>query len=1154
MVSVLYVDDEPDLCELAKLFLEQSPEFSVITHTSAKEALSSMDLRSCDAIVSDYQMPDMDGIQFLRSVRSTLGNIPFILFTGRGREEIVIQAINFGADFYLQKGGDPGAQYAELAHKIRIAVERREAKDALKDSEQRLAGIISFLPDATFAIDRAGTVIAWNRAIEEMSGVMAADVLGKGDFEYSIPFYGGRRPILIDLVLSKDETIRQRYTFIQEKEDKYISEIFIPHLYGGRGAYLWFIASPLYDSDGVVVGAIESIRDITIRKKAEDALKDSEQRLNDIIDFLPDATFAIDRSGTVIMWNRPIEEMTGVSAADMLGKGNYEYAIPFYGSRRKILIDLIYETDEIIATNYAHILHEKDTLIAETTLPRPKGEKKILMGKASPLYNRQGEVVGAIEAIRDITGLRMAEGLAIDTRKDWETIFRAIGHPAIVLDADNHIIDANDATVRVSGLSLDQLKGKRCYEVFHDPGTDRPPEFCPFDQLRSTGSIEPSGAEIAAMGGYYHISCTPVFDAAGNLEKVIHIAMDVTGQRRARNDLQAAYEQISASEEELRGQFEALVESEQRFRESEAKYRELADMLPQVVFEMDLGMRVTYANRYALFAFGLTGQDLAAGIEGLRLIVPEDHDRIRKNLEKVLRGEEYDDHEYTAVRSDGTIFPVLIYSAPFYLDGRPAGLRGVIIDISSRKKTEAELRDREAMLAAIFRVAPVGFLLVKNRVIMSVNDKICLISGYSQEELTGRNARMLYGSDEDFEFVGRTNYSRDQLYGLDAIETRWAMKDGMSRNILLSGTPLDPARPEFEWIIVALDITRQKQMETEIRQSQQQLDNLMQNLPVGVFRTTTTLPGKRIMVNPVLAQMFGYDSVEEFMQSSLEESYADPGGRRAFIDTLSREGFVSNAEVRFRKKNGELFWASISAVMACAPDGSPEYLDGVLTDITARKRAEDALHEANRRSKLLTSMTRHDMLNQLTALRGFVQVATTKTVDPDLGGYLDKIQRITGTISSQLEFTRAYQELGINVPSWLRLRDVLANAAHGFPVSVSPACNAVGLFADPMLERAFFNLFENAIRHGGRVTAVTVQCRQGPEGLCIVVEDDGTGIPAADKEKIFLRGFGKNTGLGLFLVQEILAITGIGIRETGTPGSGARFVITVPKGVFRVSS
>ena len=122
MISVLYVDDEQGFLEIAQLFLEQSGDFSVKTVTSAQEALDSPAIRSCDAIVSDYHMQGMDGITFLKAVRERFGDIPFVLFTGRGREEVVIEAINNGADFYLQKGGDPEAQFAELAHKIRQAV------------------------------------------------------------------------------------------------------------------------------------------------------------------------------------------------------------------------------------------------------------------------------------------------------------------------------------------------------------------------------------------------------------------------------------------------------------------------------------------------------------------------------------------------------------------------------------------------------------------------------------------------------------------------------------------------------------------------------------------------------------------------------------------------------------------------------------------------------------------------------------------------------------------------------------------------------------------------------------------------------------------------------------------------------------------------
>ena len=152
-------------------------------------------------------MPVMDGIEFLKRVRASGNTIPFIIFTGRGREEIVIQALNEGADFYLQKGGEPLSQFAELAHKIRQAVQQRRAEASIRDHERREADIINFLPDATFAIDTQGVVIAWNRAMEKMTGVSSPEILGKGNYEYAIPFYHERRPILIDLVLTDDPDI-----------------------------------------------------------------------------------------------------------------------------------------------------------------------------------------------------------------------------------------------------------------------------------------------------------------------------------------------------------------------------------------------------------------------------------------------------------------------------------------------------------------------------------------------------------------------------------------------------------------------------------------------------------------------------------------------------------------------------------------------------------------------------------------------------------------------------------------------------------------------------------------------------------------------------------------------------------------------------------
>ncbi|MCQ1539102.1 PAS domain S-box protein, partial [Methanocalculus taiwanensis] len=211
--------------------------------------------------------------------------------------------------------------------------------------------IIGFLPDATLVIDRDGIVIAWNRAMEELTGVSADSMLGKGDYEYALPFYGERKPILANLVFMPEVEIERRYNSVEKIGDTLVVDIFIPS-FGADGIYLWAKASPLYAPDGEIIGAIETIRDITDRKRAEEEIARSHQNLIEIINFLPDATLVIDRDGIVIAWNRAMEGLTGVSADSMLGKGDYEYALPFYGERKPILANLVFMPEVEIERRY----------------------------------------------------------------------------------------------------------------------------------------------------------------------------------------------------------------------------------------------------------------------------------------------------------------------------------------------------------------------------------------------------------------------------------------------------------------------------------------------------------------------------------------------------------------------------------------------------------------------------------------------------------------------------------------------------------------------------------------------------------------------------------------------------------------------------------
>ncbi|MHB8191551.1 MAG: PAS domain-containing protein, partial [Ferrimicrobium sp.] len=186
--------------------------------------------------------------------------------------------------------------------------DRRKAEEAVLESQRRLEDIINFLPDATLVIDAEGKVTHWNRAVEEMTGVKAHDMIGRGNYDYAIPFYGEVRPILIDLVLSPNEVLERGYNNLLRREKSFMAvETMLPII----GRYVFAVAAPIYDTNGETIGAIESIRDITDRRKAGEAVLESQRRLEDIINFLPDATLVIDAEGKVTHWNRAVEEMTG---------------------------------------------------------------------------------------------------------------------------------------------------------------------------------------------------------------------------------------------------------------------------------------------------------------------------------------------------------------------------------------------------------------------------------------------------------------------------------------------------------------------------------------------------------------------------------------------------------------------------------------------------------------------------------------------------------------------------------------------------------------------------------------------------------------------------------------------------------------------------
>jgi PAS domain S-box-containing protein len=766
-ITVLYIDDEPPLLEILRIILNGTKEFDVTTAQSAQEGLTALRSSRFDAIVSDYQMPGMDGIALLKLVRKEFGDMPFILFTGRGREEIVIQAIDNGADFYVQKGGEPKSQFAELTYKIKNAVERKQARETLRKNEARFETMLQGLPFPTFVIDREKRIIAWNHALEEFSGIPAQQVLGKTDAWQA--FYPRERPTLADLIVT-------------EKVDE------IP---------LWY---------------------------------------------------------------------NETATPSLLTKGAYEM------------------------TEYFSQLHGGAWVIVT----------------AAPIRDEDCQVIGAIEVLQDIT------------------------------------------------------------------------------------------------------------------EK-----------RRYGEELQSTCEQMQAAFEEARMSQILLEEQNWFLNENERKYRNFFEISPDLIWECNTEGIFTSVSPSCDNYFGYSHGELT-GKSWFSFLIDTDRPRVQELFSQM---QEPHGNGSTivcrALHRNGSCIIIEIRSTPILNeDGTLRGFQGVARDITQECRVHEDLQEYEHRYGEIFNNITDAIVLYEMKsggipdTYMEVNDIACRVLHYSREELH----RM---SPFDIETNCFNRPPGDiaaelRTFGYTRFETEYRRKDGIQ-------------------------------------------------IPVEIHAHTISIRGKPVVLS-------------------------------------------------------------------------------VFRDITDRRRTESAIHKITQAFRLFSQVSRHDIENNLTVIRGINLAMRKKTGDIALRALLEKQATALHALWQQLESTREYEQVCLDVPLWIDLEALIHKASSQLYVTPVPVTTDLGnweIFSNTLVEKVFYNLIENAIRHGKNITRIHVSCSIRGESLVISCEDDGGGIPPDRKERILEKEYGNNTGLGLFLSRAILSMNGMEIKETGIFGKGARFEIVVPAGGYR---
>jgi PAS domain S-box-containing protein len=1151
---ILLVDDDEDHLFVTKRLLERKdPTFELTTTSSAPEALQLLEKDPFDAVVADYQMVGMDGLKLLRTIRTSGNDVPFIIFTGKGREEVAMDALNLGADYYLRKGDDPVIQYKELVHILRTIIDHKRTKEEKQAAEQKYRDLLENINDVIFSISDNGIIDYVSPPVKSLIGYHPSEMIGKPFTHFIPPGDIVQTAKIMENVLAGKITTYE-YRMLTKSGDP-----------------CWIRSSikPITDEDRVV-GLQGVATDITESKRAEEALQASEKWFRNIFEKAPIAMALYNSTGNIVDANQACLELRGASCLDDLEHFNlfneptmtneitqkildkdfqflsyrafYDFEevrqrnlyltekadIAFMEITVASLVDdtmdstigylVIFQdiTDQKVADQvlqeseelYRDVVQDQTELVcrflpggiltfindafchqfdktrgelmgtsifryfseenrdtikellnqlssenpvatAEIRVLTSNGEDSWQQWTSRAIFDQSGKIFEYQSVSRDITERRQMEmALQVEEEKYHNLVDHTL--QGIGITCEGRVVFANPALSEISGYTIDQLLAltpEDISQLFHPEDRDyvlgymrdrlagKPaPEYYQFRLIHKTGAIkwievfakviefqgkpaiqrliiditerkemeraleeeerkyrtlvEQSLQGIAIIQMDRVLFANPAVEemtgytfeemATLTAEKIMHpddreqalqLLQDrLTGKavpphhecRLIRKDGKIASVETYTTLIEYEGNPAAQIafiditdrkKVEAALQKSEARFRDLANLMPQTLFETDLQGHFTYANRHGLDNFGYTLDEATGGLSVPDVLIPDDRERATQNMVKILRGEKPPGAEYTAVRKDGSTFPILIFASPITQNNTPIGFRGVSIDISDRKKAEEALKKSEHEKALILQSTP-DVIVYQDRELKIIwaNDAASQYIGKAPEEMVGKHCHEVWRQ--------RTEPCIDCPV-IDALRTGEAQE---KENTTLDGRSwIDrgyPVRDEEGEIIgaveVATDITELKKAEKALRESEERFRRLAENAQDLIFR---------VQIKPFFRYEYMSPAIEDISGYSPEEYYEDPqiglkivhSEDLPLLKTLRENPELDGKPVilRWIHKNGEVRWTEDRSTPVFDEGGNIIAIEGVTRNITDQKLTEEALRESEEKYRNL---------------------------------------------------------------------------------------------------------------------------------------------------------------------------------------------------------
>ncbi|MFH1851621.1 MAG: PAS domain S-box protein [Candidatus Neomarinimicrobiota bacterium] len=1164
----------------------------------------------------------------------------------------------------IEYGGEPAVQVAVID-----VTDRKTAEEKLRIALQQMIDIVEFLPDATFVIDSEKRIVAWNRALQEMTGVPAVNMLGKGNYEYALPFYQERRPVTIDLLDEENPELEKHYNLVLRSDNYIYTEAFLSKMYDGKGAHVWIKASSLLDSEGKRYGAIETIRDITDRKQAEFALKESEEKYRLLIEGQTDLVVKVDLEGRFLFVSPTYCELFGKSESELIGQR---------------YLPLVHEEDrELTAREMEKLYQPPYTCYVEQRAFTKTGWRWLAWSDKAVLdeHNKVREIIGVG---RDITESRLATDL-LQREKNFNSALIET-NPAffVAINAEHKTIMMNRSMLKALGYSLDEVVGTD-YLTKIIPEKNRADLVPIFQRLASFSEPTVNENQVLTKDGrelMVEWHGRSVYGNNGEFEYFFGVGIDITERKLADDALRASeakYRQLyddadifvsiydrtgtcvlmnkivahhlGGAQEDFIGKnirqiypkeadqllkqiqqvivsgdkqhVESLVVfptgeswlasdihplknidesietvliisyditdrklTEKSLQVSERKFRDIAELLPETIYETDIDGTLTFTNRIAYKKFGYTEDDLEPGFSAFDMLIPEDREKARLNFAAVLTGWKREPVQYMARRKNGSVFPVIIYSSPVLRDGQPVGVRGIVVDITDRVQVEEALTQLNRTLiqqqnmfvsgpAVIFKWNISGAQPVEY---VSANVKRVL--GYTVEEFI--SGKVIYKDlvpEEDWRILAREvhTYTANDQPSFEHKPYRLRKKDGSLIWVNDYTTVIKNTTGEVvNYLGYILDITEQRRTEQAVRESEAKYRTIIENTMEGMY----IIQDQKIQFcNQRFADMFGFgDPGAASGHDLLELIAAEDLETVARIIQLRESGIDNATSFTYKARRIDLTEFDVETLGSLITYQGRPAIQGVMRDVSEKLNLEAQLQQAQKMEAIgqLAGGVAHDFNNMLGGIMGYTELALSRVSDDEIvSKYLkyivEKCDSAAVLVRQLLAFSRRqvlhmrYLSLNSNIEDSIRfLQRVIG---ENIIVSVDLAANLHTINADPTaIDQIITNLCINArdaMPNGGELKLTTGNvyldqefCHSRSElepgqYICLTVTDNGTGMDEITLSRIFepfftTKGTGRGTGLGLAMVYGLVKQHGGFLECISEVGIGSSFQLYFP--------